>query len=66
MSKLHNQLLQINDVNDQIMMQRRILWAKHHDTRTKHLKQLRDSGKTGKEYSDAVVQFDKLFAGGLW
>ena len=63
---ISKQLNQIFDIDTNLMMQKRMVYFKHHEARSKFLKGLQESGKKGKEYSDMVVEFDKQYTGGLW
>ena len=63
---ISKQLNQIFDIDMGLMMQKRMVWFKHHEARSKFLKGLQEAGKKGKEYSDMVVAFDKQYVGGLW
>lgn len=50
---------QINDMDKNIEMQKRNLWMMAHNKREDFLRELREEGLKGKEYSDSVVEFDK-------
>lgn len=63
---ISKQLNQIFDIDMGLMMQKRMVWFKHNEARSKFLKGLQEAGKKGEEYSDMVVAFDKQYVGGLW
>ena len=57
--KLMKEILQITDVDENVMQQKRVLWQVAASQRNDYLKELRVEGLKGKEYSDAVVAYDK-------
>lgn len=65
-NKFFRDVTKIFDADPEKLMQKRFLWGRVYDTRQEFLKTIRSEGCRGKEYSDAVVKFDKNIPRKLW
>lgn len=58
--KLYFQLMSIKDPNEEVMKAKRILWANHYRLRQKLIKEAKEAGLRGKDYSNLLVKYDAI------
>lgn len=58
--KLYFQLMSIKDPNEEVMKTKRITWANHYQLRQELIKEAKEAGLRGGDYSDLLIKYDAI------
>ncbi len=64
--KARKDVSKIHDINPERNLQKVIAWATYATERQKAIEKAKEEGLTGKQYSDAIVAYDKQQPNRLW